>query len=88
MAVDITANAFLQHMVRNIIGVLLEVGTGRAEPSWVSEVLQAKDRNVGGVTAPPSGLYLVDVEYPATFGIPRGPDLPHLFSYLIEFAPS
>ncbi len=64
---DITANAFLHHMVRNIAGVLMAVGQGRQEVSWVEEVLQAKDRKRGAETAPPYGLYLVDVTYPGKF---------------------
>ena len=65
-----TANAFLHHMVRNIAGVLIEVGTGEAEPDWVRAVLQGRDRTAGGVTAPPGGLYLVHVAYPKRFGLP------------------
>ena len=61
---DIAANAFLYHMVRNIAGTLIEVGCGDRAPDWVAEVLAAKDRSVAGVTAPPEGLYFVGVEYP------------------------
>ncbi|MDF1646068.1 MAG: tRNA pseudouridine(38-40) synthase TruA [Legionellaceae bacterium] len=64
---DITANAFLHHMVRNIAGVLMAVGQGRQKVSWVEEVLHAKDRKLGAETAPPYGLYLVDVTYPDKF---------------------
>ena len=64
------ANAFLQHMVRNIAGVLLAIGAGEQEPDWAREVLEARDRARGGVTAPPDGLYLTAVEYPAEFGLP------------------
>ncbi|NCT57603.1 MAG: tRNA pseudouridine(38-40) synthase TruA [Legionella sp.] len=73
---DITANGFLHHMVRNIAGVLMAVGSGRQEVSWVHEVLQAKDRRKGAETAPPYGLYLVDVSYPKKFNLaslPLGP---------------
>ncbi len=66
----IKANAFLHHMVRNIAGVLMTIGSGKQEIGWCEEVLMAKDRTVGGVTAPPDGLYLVNVEYPAKYGIP------------------
>lgn len=65
------ANAFLQHMVRNIAGVLMTVGAGEREPSWVKEVLEARDRSAGGVTAAPDGLYLREIEYPETFKLPR-----------------
>ena len=65
------ANAFLQHMVRNIAGVLMTVGAGEHESSWVKEVLEARDRRAGGVTAAPDGLYLREIEYPETFKLPR-----------------
>lgn len=61
--IDIRANAFLQHMVRNISGSLIDVGTGKQEEAWIGEVLESKDRRKAGVTAPPDGLYLVKVGY-------------------------
>jgi tRNA pseudouridine38-40 synthase len=67
--IDIEANAFLYHMVRNIAGVLIKIGAGEAEPEWCAEVLRAQDRTRGGVTAPAAGLYLVGVEYPPEFGL-------------------
>jgi len=69
--IDITANAFLQHMVRNIVGVLLEVGENEHPPQWVAQVLAAKDRRCAGRTAPAEGLYFMDVSYPAHFKLPR-----------------
>ncbi len=68
--VRVTANAFVQHMVRNIVGTLLVVGQGREPPDWVRHVLAARDRAVAGVTAAPDGLYLTGVEYPDHYGIP------------------
>lgn len=68
--IDVTANAFLHHMVRNIAGVLMAVGEGEREPQWVRDLLEVRDRTVGGVTAPAQGLYLVSVQYPAEFNIP------------------
>lgn len=68
--IEVSANAFLQHMVRNIAGVLMAVGCGKAEPDWVAELLTARNRAVGGVTAPPHGLYLYRIDYPAVYGIP------------------
>ena len=56
--IDLNANAFLQHMVRNIAGCLIDVGSGKRSVQWLSEVLQARDRTQAGVTAPPHGLYL------------------------------
>ena len=70
---DIRANAFLHHMVRNITGSLLEVGMGNRPESWVAEVLAARNRDVAGATAKAGGLYLVDVTYPDHFGLPRMP---------------
>lgn len=65
------ANAFLQHMVRNLAGVLMTIGAGEREPGWAKEVLEARDRKAGGVTAAPDGLYLREIEYPDSFKIPR-----------------
>jgi tRNA pseudouridine38-40 synthase len=65
------ANAFLQHMVRNIAGVLITIGAGEREPVWAKEVLAARDRAAGGATAAPDGLYLREIEYPDQFKIPR-----------------
>jgi len=70
ICIDIQANAFLQHMVRNIAGVLMTVGCGEKEPLWVQQVLEFHDRTRGGVTAPPHGLYFKSVEYPEEFEIP------------------
>lgn len=61
----IKANAFLLHMVRNIVGSLLLVGVGKHQPSWIKEVLEAKDRRLAGPAAPAKGLYLMQVDYPA-----------------------
>ncbi|GMG87463.1 tRNA pseudouridine(38-40) synthase TruA [Biformimicrobium ophioploci] len=72
LVVEVTANAFLHHMVRNIVGVLLRIGRGSKPPEWAREVLEARDRSAGCVTAPPFGLYMVHVEYPESFGLPRG----------------
>lgn len=70
IVMEIKANAFLHHMVRNIVGVLMAVGAGDKPPSWVGEVLSARSRSAGGVTAKPYGLYLVAVDYPHTFNLP------------------
>lgn len=68
--IDIEANSFLHHMVRNIAGVLLEIGSGKVEPEWAQEVLQAKNRTRGGKTAPSEGLYLTNVTYDKKFNLP------------------
>ena len=80
---EVTANAFVLHMVRNIIGSLLEVGFGRQEPTWIKTLLAGRDRCQSAATGAPNGLYLVDVSYPESLGIPllsRGPSfLPDRF---------
>jgi len=68
--IDIEANSFLHHMVRNIAGVLMSIGAGEAEPEWAQEVLLAKDRTKGGKTAPSGGLYLTNVTYDDKFNLP------------------
>jgi len=70
IVLDLEANGFLHHMVRNIAGVLLAIGAGEAEPIWAQQVLQSRDRTKGGVTAPPHGLYFVGVRYPDEFKLP------------------
>lgn len=74
--IDLHANAFLHHMVRNIAGVLVTIGKSEQTISWVSELLELRDRAQGGVTAPPDGLYLVSAEYGTEFGFPRAADAP------------
>jgi tRNA pseudouridine38-40 synthase len=73
LLIDIEANAFLHHMVRNIAGVLMTIGAGERAPQWAKQVLQGRDRSLGGVTGPPDGLYLMEVVYPEEFGLPRLP---------------
>ncbi len=60
---DIHADGFLHHMVRNIAGVLISIGKGEQDVSWSKQVLDTRDRSLGGVTAPAAGLYLVKVHY-------------------------
>lgn len=69
--ITIGADGFLHHMVRNIAGVLMAIGRGDADEGWTGDLLALRDRTRGGVTAPPHGLYLVRVDYPATFDLPR-----------------
>lgn len=68
--IEVYADAFLHHMVRNIAGVLTAIGAGEQDHGWAKEVLEARDRNLGGVTAPADGLYLATIEYPEHFDIP------------------
>lgn len=71
LTLSITANAFLQHMVRNIAGTLVAIGLGEQDVEWMTGVLESKDRKAGGIAAPPHGLTLVSVDYPASFKIPH-----------------
>ncbi|MDX1538153.1 tRNA pseudouridine(38-40) synthase TruA [Arsukibacterium sp.] len=70
LVLDIKANAFLHHMVRNITGSLLEIGMGRKPVGWLGELLQSRNRNLAAATAKPGGLYLVAVDYPEHYAIP------------------
>ena len=70
LTLEISANAFLMHMVRNITGTLAAIGMGEQPVGWAADVLESRDRTVAGVTAPAHGLTLVSVEYPDEFGIP------------------
>ena len=70
LTLAITANAFLHHMVRNVAGLLMSVGHGESLPERVAMVLASRDRKTNAATAPPDGLYLAAVRYPAEFGLP------------------
>jgi tRNA pseudouridine38-40 synthase len=67
----IGANGFLHHMVRNIAGVLMAIGSGDKPVSWVKDLLEIRDRARGGVTAPPQGLYFLRADYPPGLGLPQ-----------------
>lgn len=73
LVVDIQANAFVHHMVRNIVGSLLVVGQGEQPPQWMEQILAAKDRKLAPATAKPNGLYLVQVIYPSAIELPQVP---------------
>lgn len=70
--VDIQANAFLYHMVRNIVGSLLQIGKGKKPITWLSAVLSAQNRREAAATAVASGLYLIEVGYDSVYNLPRG----------------
>jgi tRNA pseudouridine38-40 synthase len=76
--IDIKANAFLHHMVRNIAGSLIEVGRGKKPVDWLGKLLLLKDRSKAAATAKPGGLYLVEVDYPEQFALPK-PEIGPLF---------
>lgn len=73
VVVEIKANAFVLHMVRNIVGVLLDIGLKAKPVVWAKEVLDSKDRRQGGRTAPPDGLYFTKAHYPKEFDVPEFP---------------
>ncbi|MCW2254140.1 tRNA pseudouridine38-40 synthase [Providencia alcalifaciens] len=70
VVVDIKANAFVHHMVRNIVGSLLEIGCGNQDINWMAQLLVLKDRTKAAATAKADGLYLVGVDYPEKFALP------------------
>ena len=70
VAIEIEANAFLHHMVRNIVGSLLPIGRGEKPVEWMAELLHGRDRGVAGPTAPASGLTFLAPRYPAQWGLP------------------
>jgi tRNA pseudouridine38-40 synthase len=72
------ANAFLHHMVRNLMGALLQIGQGRERVDWLTSLLAARDRRLAAPTFSPDGLYLAAIDYPAEFGLRETDGGPHL----------
>jgi len=70
---DFSANAFLHHMVRNLVGCLVYVGKGKHAPGWMSELIDARDRRLAAPTFAPDGLYLFEVRYDARWNLPEFP---------------
>ncbi len=68
--IDVTANGFLYHMVRNIAGSLMRIGTGEAPLEWLQQLLNSRDRNLAAATAPPQGLYFMHARYPEKYTLP------------------
>jgi len=68
---DLSANAFLHHMVRNIVGCLVYVGKGKHPPEWLAEVLGGRERSLAAPTFAPDGLYLRRIQYEAKWGLPQ-----------------
>lgn len=83
---EITANAFLHHMVRNIVGSLVYVGAGKQSPDWVEIVLDKKNRNVAAPTFSPDGLYLSRIEYLSTWDLQVPERTPSIASMLVSAA--
>lgn len=77
---DVTADGFLHHMVRNLVGVLCKIGTGEAEITWAKTVLDSRDRKIGGVTFPPDGLYFAKVDYDPKYRLPPPPPVCQFWS--------
>jgi tRNA pseudouridine38-40 synthase len=67
----IQGNAFLHHMVRNLVGSFIQIGVGKQSAEWMAAVLAAKDRSIAAPTFSPAGLYLAQIEYPEKFYIPK-----------------
>ncbi|GAB3475407.1 tRNA pseudouridine(38-40) synthase TruA [Marinomonas epiphytica] len=84
IVIDVRANAFLHHMIRNFAGVLMTIGAGEQPVEWAKQVLDAKDRAKGGVTAPPFGLYFVDAQYPQEYDVPTSSLGPHFLPTVEE----
>ncbi len=80
---DIKADAFLHHMVRNIVGALLAIGEHRRPVSWMDTLIASRDREQAWLTAPPHGLYLAEVGYPEIWEIPEGLQVPWFLSQFI-----
>ena len=71
ISIDLTANAFLHHMVRNIVGCLVYVGKGRHPPEWIASVLQSRERSQAAPTFSPDGLYLRHIQYDPVWKLPQ-----------------
>ena len=70
LVVTLRANAFLHHMVRNIVGSLIQVGCDNRPPEWIAELLAGRNRELAAPTFSPDGLYLARVDYDARWGLP------------------
>lgn len=74
VAFDLNADAFLHHMVRNIVGCLVYVGKGKHTPEWLKEILEGRNRKLAAPTFAPDGLYLRSIQYEAKWGLPQQPE--------------
>lgn len=80
---SLRANAFLHHMVRNIVGALIIIGVGKKEPAWLGQLLESRDRSLSAPTFMPDGLYLAKIEYDKKWEIPQRTteNLPEFLSF-------
>ncbi|MBW6391475.1 tRNA pseudouridine(38-40) synthase TruA [Billgrantia antri] len=85
VVVDVQGNAFLHHMIRNIVGALVTVGRGEQGDGYLAELLALKDRTLSDVTAPACGLHFVDSLYDEAWGLPQEPLGPNLLAFLGEW---
>lgn len=67
---DFSADAFLHHMIRNLVGALVRIGAGKADAAWLAEVLASRDRSLGAATFAADGLYFTGADYDGRFGLP------------------
>ena len=74
LLVRISANAFLHHMVRNIVGSLIYIGSGKQAVDWMAELLQQQNRQLSAPTFSPHGLYLTAIDYPPDYDLPASPN--------------
>jgi tRNA pseudouridine38-40 synthase len=72
---DFTANAFLHHMIRNIVGSLVYIGKGKHPPAWIEELILVRDRRRAAPTFSPEGLYLCEIRYDARWDLPAFADM-------------
>jgi tRNA pseudouridine38-40 synthase len=85
VVIDVQGNAFLHHMVRNIVGALVSVGRGEQDDGYLAQLLALKDRTLSDVTAPACGLHFVDSLYDGAWGLPQEPLGPTLLAFLGEW---
>lgn len=85
---EFSANAFLQHMVRNIVGSLVYIGSGQQAVDWIEELLESRDRARAAPTFSPAGLYLAGVEYDAIWALPPNPDLRRIEDLMLASNPT
>lgn len=85
VVIDVQGNAFLHHMIRNIVGALVTVGRGERGDDYLAELMALKNRRLADVTAPACGLHFVDSLYDESWGLPREPLGPNLLAFLGEW---
>lgn len=80
---SLRANAFLHHMVRNIVGALIFVGVGKRDPTWIQDLIESRDRSLAAPTFMPDGLYLAKVGYDQKWNLPdcAGENLPFALNF-------